>query len=195
MHKINQKLRDFVFKGLLFEADSEIFRKAGLNVGIDFSKNEEKLLLENLEKFNIQTRNNALHMTKLYALLNCFENQIRDLIRETLSEKDVDWFEKLVPKKVKDFANTRMEDDKKNSWLEGAPTDFLGFVNFGHLSDIMCENWDLFKAIIPSQHWLKQRMDELEKSRNYIAHNRLLLDSEFERIYMYIDDWNKQVGF
>jgi hypothetical protein len=51
-------------------------------------------------------------------------------------------------------------------------------------------------SIIPTatQHWLKQRMEELEKARNFIAHNRMLLPSEFQRIYMYIADWNRVIG-
>ena len=49
--------------------------------------------------------------------------------------------------------------------------------------------WQFFDDLIPSQHWLKQRMDELENARNFIAHNRMLLPSEFDRIYMYIADW------
>lgn len=37
-------------------------------------------------------------------------------------------------------------------------------------------------------------MDELEKSRNFIAHNRMLVPSEFQRLYMYIADWNHVIG-
>ena len=54
--------------------------------------------------------------------------------------------------------------------------------------------WDYFKDVIPSQHWLSQRMDEIEKARHFIAHNRLLLPTEFNRLYMYIADWNRVIG-
>jgi hypothetical protein len=37
-------------------------------------------------------------------------------------------------------------------------------------------------------------MDELEKTRHFIAHNRALLPSEYQRIYMYIAEWNRVVG-
>jgi Swt1-like HEPN len=62
------------------------------------------------------------------------------------------------------------------------------------LAQIIVAKWDIFEPIVPSQHWLKQRMDELEKVRNFIAHNRMLLESEFQRTYMYIADWNKVIG-
>jgi hypothetical protein len=58
----------------------------------------------------------------------------------------------------------------------------------------MIDKWDHFQDFIPSQHWLKQRMDEIEKARNFIAHNRMLLPSEFQRLYMYVADWNHVVG-
>jgi hypothetical protein len=37
-------------------------------------------------------------------------------------------------------------------------------------------------------------MEELEKVRNFIAHNRVLLPSEYQRVYMYIADWNRVIG-
>ncbi len=84
------------------------------------------------------------------------------------------------------YAKQRQQEALKDSWLEGEKSDALAFVDFGHLADIIVENWTYFEDIIPSQHWLKQRMDEMENVRNYIAHNRMLLPSEFQRMYMYI---------
>ena len=72
--------------------------------------------------------------------------------------------------------------------------DLLGFVDLGHLASIIVDNRAHFESIVPSQHWLKQRMDELEKVRNFIAHNRILLPTEFQRVYLYVADWNKAVG-
>jgi hypothetical protein len=37
-------------------------------------------------------------------------------------------------------------------------------------------------------------MDELEYTRHFIAHNRRLLPSEYQRGCMYIADWNRVVG-
>jgi hypothetical protein len=41
---------------------------------------------------------------------------------------------------------------------------------------------------------MNQRMAELEKARNFVAHNRMLQPTEFQRIYMYVSDWNKVIG-
>ncbi len=187
-------LRDFLFRGLMFEAEAGTFQAAGIQIGADQRDAEEQLLTEAIAPFPVTRRNNALEMARLYAVLHCFENQIRDFIRETLSEKEgPNWIEN-IPVKIKEFAEKRQETAYKDSWLEGEKTDLLGFIDFGHLAQLIISKWEHFEDIIPSQHWLKQRMDELEKGRNFIAHNRMLLPSEFQRMYMYIADWNRVIG-
>jgi hypothetical protein len=37
-------------------------------------------------------------------------------------------------------------------------------------------------------------MDELEKTCHFIAQNRALLPSEYQRVYLYIADWNRVAG-
>lgn len=191
---MSKDVRDFLFRGLMFEAESEAFRRAGIQIGSNSSDAEESLLKEALAPFGVARRNRALEMARLYAVLFCFENEIRDFVRDALSEKEgADWLEKLPPK-IKEQAENRRDTALKDSWLEGEKADLLGFVDFGHLAQIIVAKWDIFKDIIPTQHWLKQRMDELEKARNFIAHNRMLLPSEFQRMYMYIADWNRVIG-
>lgn len=189
-------VREWMFRALMFEAESEKFKHAGIQVGADSQKVEKTLMEEVLNPFPIEIRNEALKMSRLYAQLNCFENSVRELVKERLIEEfDIDWWEKGVAKKVQEFAKKRFDVEQKNTWLEGQKSELIQFIEFGHLSDIMLNKWDLFSDLIPSQHWLKQRLDELEKSRNYIAHNRLLLPSEFKRIELYIKDWNRTIGF
>lgn len=189
----NKDLRDFLFRGLMFEAEAAEFQAAGIQVGADQTEAEEKLLAEALAPFSVQKRNQALEMARLYAVLYCFENEVRDFIRDTLREKlGEDWLDK-IPVKIKQHGEGRREVALKDSWLEGEKSDLLGFVEFGHLAQIIIEQWEHFQ-VIPSQHWLKQRMDEMEKVRHFIAHNRMLLPSEFQRLYMYIADWNRVIG-
>jgi hypothetical protein len=183
-----------MFRGLMFEAEASAFRRAGIQIGANTTEAEENLLREALAPFGVARRNSALEMARLYAVLFCFENEIRDFIRDALDEKEgADWPDKLPPK-VKGYAEGRRDTALKDSWLEGEKGDLLGFVDFGQLAQIVIAKWDYFKDVLPTQHWLKQRMDEMEKARNFIAHNRMLLPSEFQRLYMYIADWNRVIG-
>ena len=189
-------IRDFVFRGLLFESEAEVFRKAGIDVGVDLQQTEEQLLLGALAPFGVQRRNDALEMARLYALLHAFENEVRSVIRDTLEEKiGANWWDTAsVPAKIKKLAESRQATAEQDSWLEGAKADRLEFVDFGDLSAVIIQNWDHFKDFVPGQDWIRQRMTELEKARHFVAHNRMLLPAEFQRIYMYISDWNKTIG-
>ena len=187
-------LRDFLFRGLMFEAEADVFRRAGIQIGSSSTEAEETLLQEALAPFGVTRRNQALEMARLYAVLFCFENEIRDFIREALEETEgVDWQDKL-PAKIKEHAESRRDAALKDTWLEGEKSDLLGFVDFGHLAQIIVAKWEHFKDLVPTQHWISQRMEELEKARNFIAHHRMLLPSEFQRLYMYINDWNRAIG-
>lgn len=178
----------------MFEAEASNFQSAGIRVGADARAAEQMLLTEALAPFSVHRRNQALEMARLYTVLHCFENEIRGFIRETLTEKDgPDWLGQL-PLKIKEHAESRKVTALKDSWLEGEKGDLLGFLEFGHLAQIIVNKWEYFDSVVPSQHWLKQRMDEIEKARHFIAHNRMLLPTEFQRLYMYIADWNRLVG-
>lgn len=189
----SKDLRDFLFRGLMFESEASIFQSAGIQVGADIREAEERLLADALAPFGVNRRNKALEMARLYAVLFCFENEIRDFVRETMSENvGIDWIERMSPK-IRKHAEDRRKAALTDSWLEGEKSDLLAFLEFGHLAQIIINNWEYF-SVIPSQHWLKQRMDEIEKVRHFIAHNRMLLPSEFQRLYMYIADWNRVIG-
>ena len=65
----NSEVRDFLFRGLMFEAESEKFRLAGIQIGADSTEAEENLLKEALAPYGIARRNNALEMARLFAVL------------------------------------------------------------------------------------------------------------------------------
>ena len=138
----------------MFESEATKFQTAGIQIGASSTHTEEQLLSESIAPFSIVRRNSALEMARLYAVLHCFENEIREYIRETLTENDgVDWWSKLPPK-MKTHAEGRQETAFKDSWLEGEKFDLLGFVDFGMLSSIIIEKWAYFNNIIPSYEFL-----------------------------------------
>lgn len=134
---MNKELRDFLFRGLMFEAEAVRFQSAGIQVGADAREVEAQLLAESLAPFGVQRRNSALEMARLYAVLYCFENEIRDFIRDTLQEKlGENWLAAISPN-ISKMADSRKAAALKDSWLEGEKTDALGFVDFGHLAQII----------------------------------------------------------
>lgn len=95
----NKDIRDFMFRGLMFESEAAQFQRAGIQVGADTARNEKELLTEALAPFGVARRNSALEMSRLYTILFCFENEVRDFIRARLIENEsVDWITKLPTK-------------------------------------------------------------------------------------------------
>lgn len=188
-------LRQWLFRAMMFEADCEPLRTAGIRIGADQREFEASLMEETLKPFSVSMRNEALRMTRIYALVFCFENSVRQLVKDRLEENSgPDWWEKCVPQKIRLQAESRQKKDTENSWLEGDKGSLLLYTEFGHLADIVIANWASFSDLIPTQHWIKQRLEEMEQARNFIAHNRLLSSGEFARLEAYVGDWNRQVG-
>src|SRR5687768_6292569 len=101
---------------MMFEAEAERFRRAGIQIGSTSTEAEENLLAEALSPFGVARRNQALEMARLYAVLFCFENEIREFIRDALMEAEgSEWQEKL-PVKVKELAESRRNEALKDSW-------------------------------------------------------------------------------
>ncbi|MEX1035734.1 MAG: hypothetical protein WDZ54_07235 [Sneathiella sp.] len=97
----NKDVRDFLFRGLMFESEASRFQAAGIQIGADQTEAEERLLDDALSPFPVQRRNQALEMARLYAVLYCFENEIREFIRETLTEKVGENWIDTIPNTIK----------------------------------------------------------------------------------------------
>ena len=191
----NDELRAWLFRALTFETEAEQFRSAGIRIGVgadlEAAANWDALL----GSFGLKVRSEALRMAGLYALLYCFENAIRDLVVERLQEvHGEDWWKQRVSAAIQKATQSVYDNATTNAWLDGAKGRLIDFATFGQLVKIIVENWEDFKYIIPTQAWLNQKMNEIEDVRNFIAHSRLLSSREFDRMALYIEDWNRQVG-
>ncbi|MDE2494092.1 MAG: hypothetical protein KGL97_09340, partial [Alphaproteobacteria bacterium] len=56
----DHELTDFLFRGLMFEAEAANFQSAGIQVGADTQEAEKSLLTEALAPFPVRRRNQAL---------------------------------------------------------------------------------------------------------------------------------------
>ncbi len=66
--EISKNLRDFLFRGLMFESEAASFQAAGIQVGADTGQAEERLLSEALSPFSITRRNKALEMASAISI-------------------------------------------------------------------------------------------------------------------------------
>lgn len=180
------------FKGLLLDADIAARQERG-----ELVRPDEPITAPSLGRyqdyFGRPLRERATKMTYVYGLFYCFENLVRDLVEQRLSErKGAAWWSE-VPEKVRRRVAQKKKDLEVNKWHQATVDDNIDHTLFGDLADIIVAQWQEFEELFPTQGWVKQRLDELERSRNIIAHGNLLPDSEVERIEHYLDDWLHQV--
>lgn len=187
------KLKEFVFNGMLVKDSLEGLENQGINV---IEKTDETQINRVMESdFSPRLWYNATKMSAVYIALYCAENMLRDFIVDRLSEiKGVDWWEKSVPKKVKDEVQKLKDKEEKNKYYSNRANSNIGYTMLGNLTQIIIQNWDDFSDIIPNQAWITSRMDDLEMSRNIIMHTGLLPEIEMERIESIVRDLIKQLG-
>lgn len=191
------KTQNFIFKGMLLNSDLEALEEIGITTketpSLEVLSKEEGPI--SLEDFSPVIRLNGIKMASVYMAFYCFENSARDLIKERLRERlGVDWWEKSVPSKIKEEVKKRKKKDSKNKWHAPRALDEISYTDFGDMSNIICNQWEHFEDLFPSQDWIRTRIGDLEQSRNAIAHNNPLAERDIARIKMYLDDWIKQVG-
>lgn len=133
-------------------------------------------------------------MTYAYCLFFCFENAVRDLVAQRLNErKGPNWWTTAVPSKVQQRVEGKKNEIEENKWHQTTIGADINHTLFGDLASIIISQWQEFDELFPDQHGVQLRLNELERSRNVIAHGNVLPDSEIERLEQYLRDWLRQV--
>jgi hypothetical protein len=144
--------------------------------------------------FSRDLRDRAERMSYAYCLFFCFENVVRDLVAQRLTErKGSDWWTSAVPAKVQQRIENMKQEIEENKWHQTAIGANINHTLFGDLASIIISQWQEFDELFPDQHWVQVRLNEIERSRNVIAHGNILPDEEIERLEQYLRDWLRQV--
>jgi len=142
-----------------------------------------------------KTRSGSIEMAKYYRYLFALENSIRDLINDVFVENvGSDWFDKKATGDMKKKLESRRGTEARNRWHSGRNSHPIFYLDFGDLALLITNSWDLFKDLFPDQHWINNRMNECERSRNVIAHTNVLPAEEGSRLEMYLKDIISQIG-
>jgi len=152
----------------------------------------ESLSLDLLDNEQV---NSAKLMATVYTAISAFENTVRQFIVKVLLEhKGENWWEDCVSVKIRKTAETRKKEEEKIRWHTPRGDSMINYTDFGDLSSILGQNYELFEMHIISLEWARQIFQTLERSRNVIMHSGELSNRDIERIGTNIRDWISQVG-
>ena len=189
-------LRSWLFSSLVMSGVLDQFESDGVAIKPPSDPGALQRVVP-LEDFSLDVRRNAMRALPAYLAFFCLENSVRELIMERLRENHgADWWEEedLVPRQIRTRSEERHGKEGKARWHVRRGEHPIYYIDFGDLKNLIITNWQDFEDLLPDQNWVSTRLDELEASRNIIAHSNVLDERELERIRLYLDDWTRQVG-
>jgi len=194
-YQINRSsLRNWLFKGLSVESKLDELEIEGVSVRAASDPGALQRVMA-LEDFSPTIRQSAMSTLPAYLAFFCLENAIRELVTERLLEVHGNkWWQTCVPSKLQKKVEERRDKEGANRWHIHRGANEIFYTDFGDLFTIVQNNWTDFEDLFPDQHWIANRLNDLEASRNVIAHMNTLDAREVARIKMYLEDWTKQVG-
>ena len=137
----------------------------------------------------------AARMAGVYPVVYVFENSVRNLVSSVMATKYSEkWWDVKVGAKVKETVRDRMEKEDKNRWHGKRGVHPIFYTDIGDLKSIITANWPDFQDIFPNQQWVAGKIDEIEMSRNVIAHNNPLEERDVTRLQLNLQDWVMQIA-
>jgi len=135
-------------------------------------------------------------MAKVYELLFCFENSVRELIEERLKEgfSVETWWNEGVPDEIRARADKLKLRERKTPWHGPRGGTMLAFVDFPVLAQIITDRWGYFEDLLGQPEWVSHLFDEMNQSRRAIAHTGVLSQFDMERMELRVRDWLRIVG-
>lgn len=187
-------LRNWLFKAVAIDHALDALERDGLGVRAGSSPDSVQRVIP-LEVFSLPVRQAAMRAMPAYLAFFCIENAVRELVAERLTEKfGSDWWAQCASSGVKTQVNERKSHEGKNRWHVERGAHEINYTNFGDLRNLIVTKWAEFEDLFPDQNWVTSRLDELEASRNIIAHGNVLDDREMTRLALYLQDWIRQTG-
>lgn len=148
------------------------------------------------DDFSFAIRLEAKRMAKVYELLFCFENSVRELIEDRLKEaySIETWWNEGVPESIRREAEKLKSKERKTPWHGPRGGTLLAFVDFPILAQIITEKWEHFEDLLGKPEWVEHLFDEMNQSRRAIAHTGVLSQFDVERMELRVRDWLRIVG-
>jgi hypothetical protein len=148
-----------------------------------------------LEFFSADERTKARRMGRVYELLYCFENSVRELIETTLRETLQDrWWDDGVPESIRRKADGRRRADERARWHGPRGQSPLNFVDFPELGTIITQRWSDFDDLLGDSDWVEHYFDDMNKSRRAVGHTGDMSEHAVERMELFVREWLLVVG-
>ena len=153
----------------------------------------DKLVAGHLEQVDASSRQNAERMAEFYKIFYILENDIRNLVEETLNDAVGEgWWGSAVPQAMQDSVKRNIERESDEGLIARSDRE-IDYTNFGELGEIIKANWNSFAGIFANTtiNGVQRVIKKLNLARGPIAHCNLLSEDEVVRLKLTVRDWYK----
>lgn len=143
-------------------------------------------------------KDEARRMAEVYPYLYVFENSVRNFIQTAMEKAHGHhWWDGHVGKGVREEVDRRIKEEEQNAWHGKRGDHPIHYTNIGDLIKIVKTNDStfapFFRGLKSGIGWLEIRLDEIELSRNAVAHHRALSNNDIDGIKRYFEQWQAQL--
>lgn len=140
----------------------------------------------------------AQEMAEVYPYLFLLENSIRDVIRRAMEAKfGADWWNTALTgqaKTVKTNVEYKLKKEDEQSWHQRRGAHPIDYTTLGELKTIAVSKPDLFfPRLLGTKVWFEALIDELEPSRNVLAHMNPLSKVNAAGVRLRFDHWQQHL--
>jgi hypothetical protein len=136
----------------------------------------------------------AARAALVYKLLFVFENFLRGLVLDVLSEQDPERWWAKVPKHVQQDVEELERKEETKGWMALGSRSKLSLTTYPQLLDIVEQCWkEGFDSTVRDKS-LIQEARHISHLRNAIGHMTEIPDEETERIKQVMRDWFRMVA-
>ncbi|MBN1398660.1 MAG: hypothetical protein JXA06_11570 [Bacteroidetes bacterium] len=136
--------------------------------------------------------NSAHRNAELYPVVYLFENSVRNLVSVVMqSTFGDDWWEQKVSDKIKNNVQIRQSEEKQYSWHSQRGAYPIFYTDISDLRKIINTYNKQFKKVFGKIPRVEMWIEEIEKTRNILAHNNPVSKKDRDRLTVFARDWSE----
>jgi hypothetical protein len=136
--------------------------------------------------------NSAHRNAELYPVVYLFENSVRNLVSVVMqSTFGDDWWEQKVSDKIKNNVQIRQSEEKQYPWHSQRGASPIFYTDISDLRTIINTYNKQFKKVFGKIPRVEMWIEEIEKTRNILAHNNPVSKKDRDRITVFARDWSE----
>lgn len=159
-------------------------------------KSSKPLAISDDPFINNQVLTAANSNAEVYPAIYLFENSVRSFVVAVMKKNyGENWWAERVEKvntKIHENVTTRKLAEKAAPWHSGRGADPIFFTDIDDLKKIINSNSAEFRKVLGGKFdHLAVWIEEIEKTRNILAHNNPVTKKDRDRLMLYAHDWSK----